>query len=78
MEKFEVAMMFNNLKIKCYALRYLKVALREISVYRKNRDLADEHLSQRLIEKYFSKLNIYKLDQTKRRLNYNLAHHFRK
>lgn len=54
------------------------MALKELGHYRQQCGKAEAHQEFRLLEKYFTNWNIYKLDQTKRRLNYNLAHHFRK
>ena len=53
------------------------MALRELKTYRANRQKADEHRIDKLFEQSFGKWSIYKLSQTKLRLNYNLAYHFR-
>lgn len=68
--------MFSNLKIQTYAFRYINVALREIKHYRNQSEKALEFRNFKLLEHSIGNWQIYKLAETKKRLNYNLADQF--
>lgn len=71
-----MALLFNNLKIQTYAFRYIVVALKELKQYHHQSDRAAEYRNSKLLELYFGSWQIFRLSETKKRLNENLAVHF--